>query len=234
MLGSSNGGAASAAGGRRARFATLALVFGLLLGLAVAGGVAWARESRGGAPPALLVGIPFREQSGADFKLERLAGSTVLLNFVFTRCAAVCPTQTRELAALRQALPSDLRDNVSFVSVSLDPSHDTPAELQRFAEKNGAAFSNWSFLATNPEATRKLVEQLQGAAPSALAEAAATRQVSLTPESRHETALYLFDRRGRLLQRFVGAPIDRQRLIAELARADRVGRSATSPLSFQH
>lgn len=232
MLGSSNGGVASAAGGRRARYGALVLVVGLLLALAVAGGVAWARASGGGAAPALLIGIPFRDQSGSDFQVERLAGSTVLLNFVFTRCAAVCPTQTRELAALRQALPDDLRERVSFVSVSLDPDYDTPARLERFAEKNGAAFGNWSFLATSSEATRKLVEQLQGAAPSALAEAAATRQVPLTPESRHETALYLFDRRGRLLQRFVGAPVDRQRLIAELARADRVGRAATSPLSL--
>ena len=85
---------------------------------------------------------------------------------------------------------------------------------------------------TSPEATHRLVEQLRGAAPSALAEAAASRQVSLTPESRHETALYLFDRDGRLLQRYVGAPVDRQRLVTELARADRVGRSRASALSF--
>lgn len=233
MLGYLQGVAASAAGGKRARYLTFALVFGCLLGLVAIGSVAWARERRGGAAPALLSGIPFRDQYGTEFKLEQLSGSTVLLNFVFTRCAAVCPTQTRELAVLRQALPDDLRDEVKFVSVSLDPTHDTPAELAHFAERNGASSRNWSFLATNPEATRRLVAQLQGAAPSALAESAASRQVALTPESRHETALYLFDRQGRLLQRYVGAPIDQKRLATELARADRVGRSTASVLSFR-
>lgn len=231
MHGSPEGLVASA-GRKRARYLAFALVFVALTGLVTVGGVAWARERRGGAAPGLLAGISFRDQSGAEFDLEQLSGSTVLLNFVFTRCAAVCPTQTRELVALRQALPDDLRDEVRFVSVSLDPTHDTPAELERFADKNGARARNWSFLATSPEATHRLVEQLRGAAPSALAEAAASRQVSLTPESRHETALYLFDRDGRLLQRYVGAPVDRQRLVTELARADRVGRSRASALSF--
>jgi protein SCO1/2 len=231
MHGSPEGFAASA-GSKRARYLALALVFAGFTGLVTIAGVAWARERRVGASPALLSGIAFRDQHGTPFELEQLGGSTVLLNFVFTRCAAVCPTQTRELAALRQALPDDLRDEVKFVSVSLDPSHDTPAELERFAEKNGARFRNWSFLAASPEATRRLVGQLQGAAPSVLAEAAASRQVSMAPESRHETALYLFDREGRLLQRYVGAPIDQPRLVSELAGADRVGRSLASARSF--
>ena len=212
--------AARAVGGWRNRWQQRLWLPLVVIGLALAGG-AWARGGRGGAAPRLLAGIEFRDQTGSPFRFEQLAGSTLLVNFIFTRCAAVCPTQTRQLAELHRAMTNTLRGDVRFVSISLDPEHDAAAELARFARENGADVPGWSFVATSPERTRALVAQLQGASPEALTEAAASRQV--TPELRHETALYLFDRSGRLLQRYVGAPIDRARLLTELQRAVRVG-----------
>ena len=76
------------------------------------------------------------------FRLSGLQGKVVLLNFVFTGCAATCPTQTRELAALQQALPASLRRDVRFVSVSVDPLGDTPALLRAYGQSAGADFSS--------------------------------------------------------------------------------------------
>jgi len=217
----------SAPGSRRARVRLVGLsLLGVLLVGLVVGTRAWAHSRALLRPPALLSGVEFRDQRDADFRIEQLAGSIILVNFVFTRCPSVCPTQTRELAQLRRALPRPLSERIAFVSVSLDPIHDTPAELSQFAEKNGANAPNWSFLAASPEATHLMVEQLKGASAEALAEAAKARQAPLVLNP-HETALYLFDRFGHLLQRYVAAPVDQARLLADLERASRVGEAAS-------
>ena len=41
---------------------------------------------------------------------------------------------------------------VAFVSISLDPEHDTPAVLKDYAEFWGAKPQGWSFLTGSPEA----------------------------------------------------------------------------------
>ena len=209
------------------RWRWLVLAGGLLLvGWCVVGQRALARKSGWLAPPAVLSGIGFHDQRGADFGAERLAGSSILLNFVFTRCASVCPTQTRELVKLRQALPAELRARVAFVSISLDPSYDGPTELRHFAQQNGA---DWSFLAASPGATRELLAKLRGAASGPLLPEPEPAPGAVP--SGHGTALYLFDRQGRLMQRYVGAPIDQSRLLADLARVDRVSQAPVASLA---
>jgi cytochrome oxidase Cu insertion factor (SCO1/SenC/PrrC family) len=170
------------------------------------------------AIPEALVGISLRDQQGASLPIERLADKLLVLNFVFTRCGSVCPTQTRELAKARQALPEDLRSRVRFLSVSLDPEHDSAQALREFAEVNQAAHADWFFVTAPPAATQGLVARLQlnaaPAAPSAEPQAAAP--------ANHGTAVYLFDGHGRLMQRYLGAPLDRARLANDIARLARV------------
>jgi protein SCO1 len=207
------------------RWRWLALSGALLVSVCVVGPRAFAGDRGALAPPGLLSRVDFRDQRGADVRAERFAGSSILLNFVFTRCPSLCPTQTRELAKLRQAMSADLRARVSFVSVTLDPGYDTPENLLHFARQMGA---DWSFLAASPSATRELLQQLQGAASSSVLPEPEPTPGALP--SGHGTALYLFDRYGRLMQRYVGAPIDQQRLLTDLARVDRVSPASASSL----
>ena len=204
----------------------LGVAVALLVGSCVLGQRAFARQAVAFAAPALLSEVGFRDQSGAPFPVERLAGSSLLLNFVFTRCASVCPTQTRELVKLRQAMPEALRARVAFATISLDPSYDSPQHLLHFAQENGA---DWAFLAASPSATRELLAELQGVARNPALPEPEPSPGALP--SGHGTALYLFDRQGRLMQRYVGAPIDQPRLLADLARVDRVGQASVPPLS---
>lgn len=175
-----------------------------------------ARAAR--AAPDALVGLALRDQHGAQLPIEQLADKLLVLNFIFTRCGSVCPTQTRELAKARQALPEDLRGRVRFLSVSLDPEHDTAQALREFAEANQAAHADWFFVTAPPAATQSLVARLQlnaaPAAPSVEPQAAAP--------ANHGTAVYLFDSSGRLMQRYLGAPLDRARLAGDISRLARI------------
>lgn len=155
-----------------------------------------------------LEGLQLLDQDGRAFRPAALAGKIVLLNFVFTGCAATCPTQTRELAALQRSLPASLRRDVRFVSISVDPLGDTPALLRAYGSSAGADFSSWTFATGRPQDIERLGERLRlfrgDASPS-------------RPED-HATGLWLADGGGRLMQRYGGAGVDVARLAGELTR----------------
>ena len=162
------------------------------------------------AVPAALADIAFRDQHGARFDLRSVAGRPLLLNFIFTRCGSVCPLQTRELVELQRRMPEG-RARALLVSVSIDPEHDAPAELLAFSQKYQAS---WPFLVASAAQTSALSQRLGAAAPPT---AETTSNVA-----DHGTGLYLFDRSGRLVQRYGGAPIDRERVLRDLLRLQNV------------
>jgi len=98
-------------------------------------------------PPRLSVLPDFRltERSGRALSLADLRGRPWVADFIFTQCGGACPAMTARLARLRRDLSAD----VASVSFTVDPAHDTPEVLARYA----AAFhadESWYFL-TGPQ-----------------------------------------------------------------------------------
>jgi protein SCO1/2 len=71
-------------------------------------------------------------------------GRPIALNFVFTTCNTICPVMTATFAKLRGELGAQASD-MRFVSITIDPEHDTPGVLQRYADRY-AAGADWRFL----------------------------------------------------------------------------------------
>lgn len=71
-------------------------------------------------------------------------GSPVIVNFIFTTCSTICPIMTAILSKVYESIGSS-SPNLRFVSISIDPEHDTPATLAEYAKKFKAG-SNWQFL----------------------------------------------------------------------------------------
>jgi cytochrome oxidase Cu insertion factor (SCO1/SenC/PrrC family) len=92
------------------------------------------------------------DTSGHAVKLSAVTQSKItLLTFFYTYCADPlgCPFAHTTLAGLRDRVSSDraLTERVRFVSVSLDPTHDTPEAIASY----GKEFStdpkfDWRFL----------------------------------------------------------------------------------------
>jgi cytochrome oxidase Cu insertion factor (SCO1/SenC/PrrC family) len=99
-------------------------------------------------PPFELV-----DQEGRRTTLEDLRGKVWVAGFVFTRCHLSCPTVTATMAALRDRLPED----VLFVSVSVDPRHDTPEVLSQYAQSVRATPDRWRFLTGDKDEVYRLV-----------------------------------------------------------------------------
>jgi protein SCO1/2 len=161
-------------------------------------------------------GIALRDQEGRELEAEQLAGKLVVLSFMFTSCPRICPEQTRALAEVRRGLSRDVLARVQFLSISIDPENDTPERLKSFAKTNGADVAGWSFVVGTPEATRSLSSRLSVFDP---------RTASPRPGD-HGTALYLFDDRGQLRQRYAGSPLDGRRLSRELLQLEALCRRA--------
>ena len=83
------------------------------------------------------------ERSGRPVTRADLLGKVWLANFIYTECKETCPTQSLQIARLQTEFADapDLR----LVSITVDPQHDTPRMLARYAERYGAT-SRWLFL----------------------------------------------------------------------------------------
>ncbi|MEX2222885.1 MAG: SCO family protein [Candidatus Rokuibacteriota bacterium] len=88
------------------------------------------------------------ERDGRTVTLADLRGKVWLANFIYTECTETCPIQSLQLQRLQAEL-ADARD-LRFVSITVDPNHDTPAVLRRYADRYAADPERWLFL-TGPK-----------------------------------------------------------------------------------
>jgi len=95
------------------------------------------------------------ERSGQPVRRSDLSGSPWIANFVYTRCSGSCPLVSAAMAKLQQRVGNGVR----LVSFSVDPSHDTPAVLAKFADRFAASRERWLFLTGDVTAVRRLVSE---------------------------------------------------------------------------
>ena len=87
------------------------------------------------------------ERSGRPVTEADLADRVWVADFIFTRCKMSCPRITTVMKGLQDRLAGT---GVRLVSLSVDPEHDTPPVLTRYAETFRADPDRWWFL-TGPE-----------------------------------------------------------------------------------
>jgi protein SCO1 len=97
-------------------------------------------------PDVMLV-----NQDGRRVNFRKLAndGRPVVLNFIYTTCATICPVNSQVLMQFRDRLGSE-RNRVNMLSVSIDPERDSPRELAAYARSFGSA-GIWSHLTGSAE-----------------------------------------------------------------------------------
>ena len=94
-------------------------------------------------------------------KSTDLEGKIWVADFFFTTCPTICPTMTKNMQKLNAAT-KDLHDELQFISISINPQHDTPSILKRYREHYKATASNWQFLTGKEAETHQLgIENFQ-------------------------------------------------------------------------
>ena len=151
----------------------------------------------------------FVDQHGKPFSSSQLEGKIVLFNFIFTQCSTVCPVQINALNQVKQSLPPLLKTKVQFVSVSLDPMHDTPKVLNTFAKRMNVDMNGWTFMTGDFDSVQLLIDRLR-----LFGHPEQAKKAKLPDD--HSTNIWLIDQKGRLMQRYAGSPLDVKRVSKEI------------------
>ncbi len=86
-------------------------------------------------------------QHGRTVRLydDLLRDRLVVIQFAYTTCTGSCPSTAARLVEVRRLLDDELRREVRFLTFTLDPERDGPAELRAYAERIGAG-EGWTFV----------------------------------------------------------------------------------------
>ena len=84
------------------------------------------------------------------FYNDLLKGKTVIINSFFATCQGSCLPITRNLEKVQEALGDRLGKDAFMISISVDPTVDTPGELKAFGKKFHAR-PGWYFLTGSKE-----------------------------------------------------------------------------------
>jgi protein SCO1/2 len=87
----------------------------------------------------------FTNQFGQTVRLSDLHGKIVVVNFFFSRCPSICPGLTRAMKKLQDSYRNN-PDMVHFLTVSVDPEHDSVRALRKFADRFQVNHDNWWFV----------------------------------------------------------------------------------------
>jgi len=84
------------------------------------------------------------------FYSDLLEGKVVIINSFFATCTGSCLPMSRNLEKVQQALGNRMGKDVNIISISVDPTVDTPASLKAYAKKLNAG-PGWYFLTGDKE-----------------------------------------------------------------------------------
>jgi cytochrome oxidase Cu insertion factor (SCO1/SenC/PrrC family)/cytochrome c2 len=86
---------------------------------------------------------------------DLVKGKIVIISFIYTSCTDICPLTTARIALLEEKLGDMVGRDVFFLSMTVDPEHDTPERLKEYAERFGVG-PGWSFVTGKPEDIRAI------------------------------------------------------------------------------
>ena len=120
-----------------------------------------AQEPRPATPPAENADSPAKKYFGdvvlvnqngekMRFYSDLLQNKVVIINSFFATCTGSCLPLTRNLEKLQKGLGARMGKDVHIISISVDPTVDTPASLKAYAKKLNAG-PGWYFLTGNKE-----------------------------------------------------------------------------------
>ncbi len=107
--------------------------------------------------------LPFAltDHNGVKITNDVFSGRLTVVSFIFTHCTLVCPMLTQTMNTLAR----DLRAaggpgaQVRFLSISVDPTHDTPDRRNAYSRQIGADPTRWTFAVGPAQDVYPLLEQ---------------------------------------------------------------------------
>ena len=100
-------------------------------------------------------------QFGDSVTFQDVDGKVLVVDFFFTRCPVTCPKLTKSMKRLQDSFVKN-DSIVQFVSISVDPLHDTVSKLRKWDERFEINGDNWWLLTGNRDSIYKFaIEELK-------------------------------------------------------------------------
>ncbi len=109
----------------------------------------------------------FLNQSNKIIHIDQFRGKVLLMTFIYTRCplSNYCPRMSRNFAEINKTLATEpkLYDKTHLLSVSFDPSYDTPSVLRSYGgaytgKYTEETFKHWDFAAPPQKELAKVLK----------------------------------------------------------------------------
>ncbi len=91
----------------------------------------------------------FTDQDGNKVTRDDLLGSVYITDFFFATCPTICPKMAGNMKYLQDKF-KDKKD-LRFISITVNPEHDTVEVLKEYADMVHADTKNWTFLTGDKE-----------------------------------------------------------------------------------
>jgi protein SCO1/2 len=103
----------------------------------------------------------FTDQDNRPLDLARLRGRPLVISFIYTSCAFVCPTLTLSLAR-SVALAREVLGTGSFnvISLGFDTRVDTPEQMRRYATERGISVPGWYFASADDATVARFAQEV--------------------------------------------------------------------------
>ena len=198
-------------------FACLFLAVAVITGLrtsaspfGVSGGSSTPPKPSADNPPgAVIIDVPWNhlhhvdsfemtDQNGEKFNTAQFSGQKpFLVSFFFASCPSICKDLNKQVARLDEQLK---KEDVAFVTISVDPDRDTVEVLRKYADEFAAEPPRWSFLRAQQYKFKMVGEQMF--------------RVEVVDKENHTDNIMLVDKWGKFRNRFKwDDPYDMKRLV---------------------
>lgn len=108
-----------------------------------------------------------RNQDNREIHIQNYRGRTLLLTFIYTRCPVpdYCTLMSDNFAQIDRMLSQDPRlyEKTHLLSISIDPTYDTPQVLRSYGASHteryqNETFAHWEFAGGTTEQVKKIAE----------------------------------------------------------------------------
>ncbi len=96
------------------------------------------------------------ERSGKGLRSEDLKGKVWIASFIFTHCDGQCPLLCEKLKRVQSKFR--FKENFRLLSITMDPTRDTPDVLKEYATRFEADPYKWLFLTGEKKSVDSLVQ----------------------------------------------------------------------------
>ncbi|MCK4562091.1 MAG: SCO family protein [Flavobacteriaceae bacterium] len=152
----------------------------------------------------------WKTEENKTIVLKDLKGKTLVMVMIYTTCKAACPRLVADMRNIEKSIPTDLKNNIQYIMISIDPETDTPKRLKEFAIENQMDSNEWTFLQGDMSSVREFANVL----------AVKYKQISPMDFS-HSNIISVFNPQGELIHQQEGLGVNNKETITNIIETSR-------------